>query len=80
MVLKIMAFGIAKDILGASKKNFTVDDKTTVKQLKNQLTEEYPDFVKLGNFMIAINSNYAKGTEVIKKSDEVAIIPPTSGG
>ena len=80
MTLKIIAFGIAKDILGTSQKNTEIKENITVEQFKKYLLLKYPEFSKLSNFMIAINTNYAKDKDTIKKGDEVAIIPPTSGG
>lgn len=81
MKLRIMAFGIARDIFG----NSTIEinwsfNQPTVHDLKQWLTEQYPEFGKLASFSIAINAHYVEDTTLIEASDEIAIIPPVSGG
>jgi molybdopterin converting factor small subunit len=83
MVLNILAFGAAKDAVNGSTVEFTVDingDKLTASELKKQLLDTYPSLNNLPAFMLAVNSVYATDKTYIKSGDEVAIIPPTSGG
>lgn len=79
MTVHILAFGIAKEILNGSRVSIDMDDAMTVESLKDLLTERYPELKKLSSFMIALNGEYAS-TGVIHSGDEVAIIPPVSGG
>ena len=78
--MKVLAFGIIKDIFNNSQIDITVKDGDNVDILKNILEEKYPQLKELGSYMIAINNEYASGGDVISESDEVAIIPPVSGG
>jgi len=78
--MKVLAFGIIKDIFNNSQIDITVNDGDNVDILKNILEEKYPQLKELGSYMIAINNEYASGGDVISESDEVAIIPPVSGG
>jgi len=80
MVIKIIAFGIARDIFGDSEVDFAIEKGTTIAQLKEQVTKAYPDFEKLASFSIAINQSYVPEEQVIHDHDEVVIIPPVSGG
>lgn len=80
MKLNILAFGISKDILGASSCTIDIDDQATVAQLKKKLLNEYKDFHKLTSLMIAVNSEYATTETLLKENDEIALIPPVSGG
>lgn len=80
MQINLLAFGIAKDILGGSTQVVELDGTPTVAQLKAQLCEQYPDFVKLASLSVAVNTEYAGDDQVIKAGDEVVIIPPVSGG
>ena len=80
MKLKILAFGISKDILGASSSIIDIDNQATVAQLKEKLFNEYKDFHKLKSLMIAVNSEYATTETILKENDEIALIPPVSGG
>lgn len=81
MKLRIIAFGIAKDIFGAP----TIDIEwsfncLTVSDIKQRLIEQYPDFAKLASFSVAVNAQYVEDETAVKESDEIAIIPPVSGG
>ncbi|MEV4882168.1 molybdopterin converting factor subunit 1 [Chitinophaga ginsengisegetis] len=75
----ILLFGAAKDIAGVP-----VLDKpehiTDVATLKAWLYEVYPSLQQLRSVMIAVNRTYAADTQEISSQDEVAVIPPVSGG
>lgn len=77
MKIKVLAFGVAKDILGDSVVELQIDESCDVLMLKNLLKN---NFSKLPSFMIAVNSEYAQDDQKITDRDEVAIIPPTNGG
>jgi molybdopterin synthase sulfur carrier subunit len=78
--MRILAFGIAKEILGSGSIDMVIDDGTTVDALKVSIAEQYPNLKKLSSFMIAVNNEYASGGHAIVNGDEIAIIPPVSGG
>ncbi|MDR6565723.1 molybdopterin synthase sulfur carrier subunit [Chitinophaga ginsengisegetis] len=75
----ILLFGAAKDIAGVP-----VLDKpehiTDVATLKAWLYEVYPSLQQLRSVMIAVNRTYAADTQEISSQDEIAVIPPVSGG
>lgn len=75
----ILLFGAAKDIAGVP-----VLDKpehiTDVATLKAWLYEVYPSLQQLRSVMIAVNRTYAADTQEISNQDEIAVIPPVSGG
>lgn len=75
----IKAFGITKDILGARETVFEADG-ATVKALRTALVARYPSLRDIRSLMIAVNSAYAEDTLPIGESDEIALIPPVSGG
>ena len=80
--MNVLFFGIAKDIVGSSEITFSEKLKkpTTVGALKRQLVESYPEFSKLNSLAVAVNSEYANDDVTLGGSDEIAIIPPVSGG
>jgi molybdopterin converting factor small subunit len=80
MTINILAFGVAKVILGSAKVSLQPSEKITVEALKVRLEEQYPKLKQLTSFMIAVNSEYAMPGQVINGNDEIAIIPPVSGG
>ncbi|MCL1677706.1 MULTISPECIES: MoaD/ThiS family protein [Elizabethkingia] len=80
MKLKILAFGIAKDILGAAEKDIDLVEGTTVQNLKLKLEDEYAELKHLKSYFIAVDDEYAENDQVIISTNEIAIIPPVSGG
>jgi len=79
--LNIILFGIARDIVGGSSSlTLEMEANTTVDHLMTRLQQTYPDFERLASLMIAVNSDYAKGDQVLQANDEIALIPPVSGG
>ena len=80
MKVSILAFGIAKDIVGGNEFRFDLKEKSDVGMLKHALFESFPDFSKLTSVAIAVNGEYAKDGFLIEENDEIVIIPPVSGG
>lgn len=80
MKIKILAFGIAKDIIGNRTIELDLPDSLSVADLKEHLVEKYPDFYKLRSLALAVNQEYADDSILIEDRDEVVIIPPVSGG
>lgn len=80
MILKVLAFGIVKDIFRGSSVNIDVDDTLTIEGLKLDLEEKFPELKRLASYMIAVNDEYAMPKDYVQPNDEVVIIPPVSGG
>ena len=78
--MNVLAFGIAKDIFGASAVEVELADAKTVANLKASLEARYPRLKQLSSYMVAVNNEYAETANILQQRDEVAIIPPVSGG
>ena len=78
--MKVLAFGIIKDIFNNTETSIAVKGGDRIDVLKNMLEEKYPRLKELGSYMIALNNEYASANDIINENDEVAIIPPVSGG
>lgn len=75
----ILLFGVTKDILGGSTHD-TGGSFATVGELRHYLYDTYPQLEKLNSLMIAVNNDYANDDAPLQPSDEIALIPPVSGG
>ena len=53
---------------------------TNVEKLKSHILSQYPAFQDVSSLAVAVNNEYATGQDPINEGDEVAIIPPVSGG
>ncbi|MEM7102160.1 MAG: molybdopterin converting factor subunit 1 [Bacteroidota bacterium] len=80
MEIRILAFGIAKDIIKKANLKLEVENGSTVGELRNSLERQYPDFSKLASLRFAVNSDYVQDDYLLEKGDEVVLIPPVSGG
>jgi molybdopterin converting factor subunit 1 len=79
MDLKIKAFGISKEIVGGKEIVFKVNGQT-VADLRRALNEKFPALLNLNSLFIAVNNSYSEEEVLLKESDEIALIPPVSGG
>ena len=80
MKVNILAFGIVKEIFQRSVIEIDLDGTPTISNLKSELEKNYPRLGELASYMIAVNDEYATTDLIIDSKDEVAIIPPVSGG
>lgn len=80
MKCRVKAFGITKEILGQREMGIEVKMGGTVADLKRQLELEYPNLKGLKSLFIAVNNSYADDGTILNESDEIALIPPVSGG
>ena len=78
--MKVLCFGIAREIIGNSELLIPNVEIDTVSSLKAYLKSEYPEFNVYKQFQIAVNQEFADDDSPIDKRDEIAIIPPVSGG
>ena len=80
MNLQIRAFGIARDIAGGRIFEVEMPAGATVGDLKNFLLKKYPAFESLSSLLIAVNAEYGSDEHILAEQDEIALIPPVSGG
>ena len=80
MNIKILLFGILRDIIGESSLNKAVNVDVTLENLRDDLANEFPELNNYKNYSIAVNETYAESDYMIKENDIVALIPPVSGG
>jgi molybdopterin synthase sulfur carrier subunit len=84
--MTIKLFGVTKDIVGSpslslpTKVLMAKSSPKTVGELRQFLGETYPDLNRLSSLAIAVNNSYAQDGEEINSYDEIALIPPVSGG
>ena len=75
----MLAFGIAKDIFGGSSIIVEINGSKAL-DLKTSLETQYPRLKQLRSYMLAVNNEYALDDGVLTEADEIALIPPVSGG
>lgn len=78
MKIRVKAFGVAREILGGTSE-FEISG-STVGELRESLYAAYPDFNGLRSLLVAVNQAYAEDDQKLLSTDEIALIPPVSGG
>ncbi|WNR43388.1 molybdenum cofactor biosynthesis protein [Paenibacillus roseipurpureus] len=82
MNLHIQLFAGLVDLFGTTKLVVSLDQESiTVAELKLKLTQDYPTASSLvATCFFAKNQAYAGDQDTLSASDEIALIPPVSGG
>ena len=79
--MKVLLFGITREITGQSRLDVPAHAGiTTVKGLKNWLGQQYPAMQSLTSLAVAVDSEYAQDEDLLSPNQEIALIPPVSGG
>ena len=80
MDIEVVAYGIAREIIGDSSLTIEMEETATIKSLKDHLVTRFPEFSKLASLKFAVNEEYEEDSYEVQPHDEVVIIPPVSGG
>lgn len=79
--IKVLFLGPAKDLAGLDSITLELSDPFTVAHLRQQLAASYPDMANaLSSIRFAVNETFAEDETALTSGDEVALIPPVSGG
>ena len=81
MQVRVLFFGMLRDLLGRSSETVTLPDGAPLSQLLDRFTAEKPDLNQmLPSLALSVNQEYATGDLRLHDLDEVALLPPVSGG
>ena len=81
MKIQVKLFAIARQAADTDVIDIELPHNATVSDLRAVLTNRFPELTPMGNSLrFAVNSEYASDAAVINESDELACIPPVSGG
>jgi molybdopterin converting factor subunit 1 len=80
MKYKINLFGITRDIVGSNITEVEMGQPSDVQAVLEKLKNDFPKLQEIKSLMIAVNSDYAEADLLLNEKDEIALIPPVSGG
>lgn len=81
MQVHVLLFGALKDLLARESETIELPEQATVEQLLHRYVRNAPQIEKFaGSLAIAVNREYASSTQILRDGDEVALLPPVSGG
>ncbi len=80
-MVKVLLFGAAADRAGTRQIEISVQDGATLTEIWPLLTDRHPDLAPMRDTLaFAVNGEYARMEASVAPDDEVAILPPVSGG
>ncbi|MGB7553715.1 MAG: molybdenum cofactor biosynthesis protein MoaE [Candidatus Korobacteraceae bacterium] len=81
MQVQVLYLGMLKDLAGREREVVQLSDGARLSDLYVELQQRLPKLQDFRNAIaLAINYEYADGATVLQDNDEVALIPPVSGG
>jgi molybdopterin synthase catalytic subunit len=81
MQVRVLFFGILRDLAGKSSDSLQLPEGGSVRDVITRYESEIPELKKhLSSIALAVNEQYASPETRLKANDEVALLPPVSGG
>jgi molybdopterin converting factor subunit 1 len=79
MQVTVLYFGVLKDVMGKSRAVMELRDEASVADLL-ELHRVDGRLAVWDSVAVAVNLEYARAGDLLKDGDEVAFLPPVSGG
>ncbi|OFW02425.1 MAG: molybdopterin converting factor subunit 1 [Acidobacteria bacterium RIFCSPLOWO2_02_FULL_68_18] len=81
MRVRVRLFARLRDLAGAGELVRDLPEQATVQTVWNALTTEMPSLREYERTMsVAVNAEYSRMAAAVHDGDEVAFLPPVSGG
>jgi len=79
--VKVLFFGRLKEFAGRAEDSIEFADATTIEQLFSLYAARHPELAKFRSSVVASrNQEFAPWDTPLRSGDEVAFLPPVSGG
>ncbi len=81
MKVKVLFFGLTRDLTGLSEETAEVSPGESVEGLWRAYEGRYPGLASVAaSIRIAVNEEIAGPSQALREGDEIAVMPPVSGG
>ncbi len=81
MKIEVRLFAVARQLANQETITVSCPESATIADLKQAIIEQLPELATiLDHVRFAVNSDYADEKTQLSSTDEVACIPPVSGG
>lgn len=81
MRVRVLLFATYREVVGEKEVAWTADPGTTLGQFLDTFLAAHPRLEPhRGSMMVAVNLEVTPPTAILREGDEVALLPPVSGG
>jgi molybdopterin converting factor subunit 1 len=84
MRVKLLCFGVLRDLLRVATEEVEIPEDSTVEDLlrilEQRTSNSRMDAKVWARLAVAVNREYSSAGTVLQDGDEVALLPPVSGG
>lgn len=81
MTIQVLLFASLAEQIQVRRLKIELSDNATVEEALQELCNRWPKFCELQDELgLAVNHNYVSRSHVLNAGDELALIPPVSGG
>jgi MoaE-MoaD fusion protein len=81
MRVRVLFFGVLKELAGKPTDEVELPDGASVRELLQRYESGIPQLkTSLSSIALAVNQHYASPDTTLQANDEVALLPPVSGG
>ena len=81
MKVEVRFFGLAHDLTGFEREQVDMPEGASVGNLRKHYEDRYPRLREYaGSLLAAVNQEIAEASQILSDGDEVAFLPPVSGG
>ena len=81
MKVKVLFFGLARDVTGFASELAELPEGASVALLRHGYDQRFPRLAEMaGSLLAAVNQELAQPSHTLRDGDEVAFLPPVSGG
>jgi molybdopterin converting factor subunit 1 len=79
--VKVLFFGMVKDIVGRAEDHIEVADDARLETVFTRYARQFPRLADLeSSIVLACNQEFSDRSAAIREGDEIAFLPPVSGG
>ena len=81
VTIRVLFFGLLKDITGRAEESYSAPEGATAGSLFDDYALRFPVLAGLrASILLAVNQSFAQPAQILSDGDEVAFLPPVSGG
>src|SRR5690349_15271011 len=81
MQVQVLFFGVLRDLAGLHSESIRLPDQATLADVWSHYEQRVPKLKAMARSVaMSINQEYASPETLLKPGDEVALLPPVSGG